>query len=422
MENKFESIKGYKVIKDELNLFIDIFGNSKKYKEIGVYTPRGVMFVGVPGTGKTTMAMALINASNRKSYVIKKCYSNKEFINKIKNTFEQARENAPSIVLLDDFDKFSNTGTSNKNSDEFVCVQTEIDKCKDYEVFVIATVNKINSLPSSLLRTGRFDKILNISTPNLLDSREIIKYYLSKKKNIGNVDFDLIASMMKGKSCSDLKTIVNEAGIIAAYNNKLTIDTEDVIKAFLKIVFKSYKGNEGYSETFRRQISYHEAGHVLLAELFYDGSVDFVSTLYCSDDKYAVTSLNVNYLCYNEEVYKRSIMISLGGKAAVEVMTGIIDTMCSGDLEEAFKKASSFVDFNGGMGFDKCYWYTDGERMRDEKATVVSNLLDELYLQAKKKLIQYRDVLEQIVNLLMSKDFVLGSEIRNLIKGENKCN
>ena len=144
----------------------DIMRNHEFYSRLGVSVPNGLLLSGEPGLGKTLMANCFVKASGRKAFVCRKDKPDGDFVNHIKSVFDEAVENAPSIVFLDDMDKFSANGDEyHKNSEEFVTIQSCIDGVKGKEVFVLSTINDNNAIPKSLLRAGRFDNRIEVEPP-----------------------------------------------------------------------------------------------------------------------------------------------------------------------------------------------------------------------------------------------------------------
>ena len=177
----------------------------------------GLLLYGKPGTGKTTLANCFINSVNRKAFVCRKKASDGEFVKEIADTFEKAIENAPSIVLLDDLDKFSDTDEGNKGDpEEFVTIQSCIDEVKGKDVFVLATANNIRKIPESLKRAGRLGKKILVRLPEKNETEMIVKHYLGKLNNCEDLDEESIARMLVGESCAALENVINGAGMKAA--------------------------------------------------------------------------------------------------------------------------------------------------------------------------------------------------------------
>ena len=188
MKKAFEEIIGYDRVKDELKRFCDVLENSKRYEELGVSLPSGILFFGEPGIGKSMMAKAFIEATGLKSFTIRKDRSDGDFTDKIRKTFEQARKEEKSIVLLDDMDKFANEDDEHPDAEEYIAVQACIDDSVGTGVFVIATINNRRRLPKSLLRTGRFDKIIEMKAPEYEDTLKLTRHFLKDRKHEEDVD------------------------------------------------------------------------------------------------------------------------------------------------------------------------------------------------------------------------------------------
>ena len=170
----FKDIIGYNNTKKTLERLIDVLNNKEKYQKIGSTIPHGLLLYGPPGLGKTTFSREIMGNVNRKKFIIKKTKSDGSFIDYMNSIFEQAKNNQPSIILLDDLDKFAEDDKTS-NCEEYVTVQSLIDNIESEDIFVIATVNDRHVLPRSLLRSGRFDIKIEIDYPDEKESYEIIK-------------------------------------------------------------------------------------------------------------------------------------------------------------------------------------------------------------------------------------------------------
>lgn len=226
-----DKVIGYNPIKKELYRIIDVLNNPDKYKKIGARIPRGVILEGRPGIGKSLMAMCVMEECKRTSYIIRKDRPDGRFVDYIRKIFEEAAKNEPSIILLDDIDKFANEDYIHCDTEEYVTVQTCIDDVKNNDVFVIATANDIRFLPESLLRSGRFDKKFHMDFPKGGDAKKIIEYYLKDKMCDSNVDAEEITRFSSGYSCADMESVVNDAGLYAAYEDRSMISQDDLKRA-----------------------------------------------------------------------------------------------------------------------------------------------------------------------------------------------
>ncbi|MBQ1342030.1 MAG: AAA family ATPase, partial [Erysipelotrichaceae bacterium] len=272
----FENIIGYESIKRELSIVVDMFRNSEKYDRIGAQYINGVLLYGAPGTGKTTLVKDMIEACGVTTYMLRKDKSNDDFIDTIRETFEMAKENAPSIVFMDDMDKFADE--DNMYSEEYTVVQSCIDEVKGYKVLALATVNEPDRLPRSLTRVGRFDKTIKVGNPGRDDSEKIVKHYLSMRGCDDSVDYKEVARLLDGQSCATLESIINEASIMAAFDNREKVDNQDIINATLNVIYNTPVSVNSTEEQSDPTIAYHEAGHAVVAEILEPGSVNIIST------------------------------------------------------------------------------------------------------------------------------------------------
>ena len=175
--SSFDKVIGYDTIKNELIQICDMINNKDKYTKLGAKLPAGVLLYGEPGLGKILMAKCFIDECKLEAFTIRKNKS-ENFVEYIAETFKKAKEKAPAIIFLDDMDKFANEDNDRRDAEEYVAVQAGIDDVKGFDVFVFATVNEYNKLPRSLTRSGRFDRCIEVCSPNNGDCIKIISHYL----------------------------------------------------------------------------------------------------------------------------------------------------------------------------------------------------------------------------------------------------
>ncbi|MCD8308394.1 MAG: AAA family ATPase [Clostridia bacterium] len=416
---EFDKIIGYNGVKAELERICDIMLNSEKYKKLGVSTPQGLLLHGKPGVGKTLMANCLINASGRKAYICRKDKPDGSFVIGIRRIFLKAKENAPSIVFLDDLDKFSNEDYIHRNSEEFVTVQTCIDDCKGSEVFVLATVNDMRSLPGSLRRAGRFDKIIEVENPRGEDAVEIVRYYLSSKSFVGDIDAREIARILNGRSCAELETVINEAGLIAGFSGKDKIEMDDMVKACMRVIFQAPE-NKDNNPAITERVAWHEAGHAVIAELTDPESVTLVSVHKHGTDISGVTTFysNDSYYVYKKKM-ENNLMTALGGKAATEIKYGETDTGCNSDLHKAFDISSMFTDNYCSTSFDRFVTSRESsDAIKNRKEMQISFEVERFYAKARRLLILNYDFLNKVACALMEKSTLTASDIKAI---KNTC-
>lgn len=421
--NTFESIIGYEEIKYELRIIADVLKNTDKYKAFGVCAPRGLLLSGEPGVGKTLMANALIYESGRKTFVCRKNLTDAEFVNHISKVFDNAKRSAPSIVFLDDIDKFANNDTEHKNEGIFVTVQSLIDELKDSEVFVLATANEPEKLPDSLKREGRFDKTIGVFAPFGDEGKEIVAHYLGKIKFTDIKDMESITRILEGKSCAAIQTLVNAAGIIAAYESAVAIGDEHLIKAVLSgshkipeyLIGKKRESLESATEKMRRTV-YHEAAHATVGEILSPGSVSLIAAYMNKNETVAFVSSNANDDIPRIDNMYISIVTALAGKAAIRLKFGRDDTGANKDLGSAFITAKALISSECIYGFNlRNVPLPDiSERKRDALSEVTAAEMERLFMKANEILVKNNDFFEKIADELAVKGYLLWRDIQRI--------
>lgn len=411
---ELDKVIGYESIKEEMYRIIDILKNPKKYAALGVTIPKGLLLEGNPGIGKTLMAKAFIKEVGWKSYVVRKDRSDGDFVDYIRKVFEEAADNTPAIILLDDMDKFANTDRFHRDAEEYVTVQSCIDDVKDKNVFVIATSNSMRDFPDSLIRRGRFDKIFGMNFPKNEDAKKIITYYLNDKKVSEYIDVEELVRFSEGHSCADLESVINEAGIYAGYKNNAFIEQDDLKMACLREFYNiSISDNDDSSLNSLRRRAVHEAGHAVVAEILIPGLVTFASI-------YSVRNrIGGMVLCRKDddfyEDYKNQeidIMIDLGGKAATEIVMNEVDMGSNKDLGSAYNSVARLLDNNSAYDFQSwCHGDETSERVYDHLDDVKGAEMARYYLKVKQILGKNRAFLDELIEQLMEKKLLSYKDI-----------
>lgn len=417
----FDKIIGYEDIKKDLIRIADTLKNMEVYRQLGVTSPKGLLLHGEPGVGKSLMAECIIEESGRNVFVCRKAQANEKFVETIKETFVQAAENAPSIIYLDDMDKFANDDEKHRNSEEYVTVQSCIDEVKDKEVFVLATANEMRCLPRSLKRVGRFDRIIEVEVPKGEDAILIIDHYLETKKLSNDLDSRVIAGILAGKSCAALETCINEAGVLAGFKRKESITMDEMAEACMNMIFyDAVAANDedrfelDYSESGTdEQILWHEAGHTVVGEVLYPNSVVF-GTAQRRTSRFD-GFVKAFYLDDADPLFikEMSAVIALGGRAATELHFGCFDAGCDEDLQNAFNCARSLYTKSclGGLsGFMKS-GYGSSELQSTRSEIMVATAVEIYYRKAKEILCKNWEFLEKIVEAYSQKEILLASDI-----------
>lgn len=430
--NAFDKIIGYSSIKKELQQISDTLKNRAAYDKLGVTAPRGLLLYGEPGVGKSLMAKAVIEDSGRKAFYCRKDSPNGDFVKKIKKTFDEALQNAPSIVYLDDMDKFANGDERHPDAEEYVTVQSCIDEMKGEQVFALATANNIRCLPHSLLRAGRFDRIIEVEAPRGQDAVKIITHYLKSKSFIDEVDPTVIAKIMNGRSCAELETVINEAGLYAGYERAEQITMGHFMKACMRTIFNvpteidfDDTKEDCYSKLsdsnhLISQIVYHEAGHAVISEVLRPGSVTLISA-YSRDGKSGGFTHDYNDDSKTPFHWQVSdIISSLGGIAAVEQKFGIFDIGCESDIDQAFGITRELVVSTCTCGFHLHQsMFKDSQQPLSAQEQAISAEVEKYYKKAKEILSLNKEFFEKIAAALAQKKLLSAVDVQK-IKSECK--
>lgn len=427
---EFEKIIGYDAVKQELIRISDVLANKEEYQKLGATSPRGLLLHGDPGVGKTMMSSALISASGRKAFICRKDKPNGDFIKAIKKTFADAKAAAPSIVFLDDMDKFTNGDDRHPDAEEYVTVQSCIDDIKGKEVFVLATANSLRALPRSLLRAGRFDRVIEVDNPHGEDAIKIIEHYIKKKKFVDGIDASVVAKIMDGHSCAELETVINAAGLYAGFERSDVITTDHFMKACLHTVFNvpsevlnatAPKTDLSNRKDQRARVIYHEAGHATIAEVLNPGTVTLISAYNRVGRSGGFTSYYRS--CENDLTENRYSQIcgSLGGMAALEQKYGIIDTGTANDLQRAFRSVWDFVTDNCSCGFElhcNSFNYGDSEELKSKQEHAVAHEVERWYRKTKEILAVNHELFEAIAYELSQKGVLTAADVERI---KQKC-
>lgn len=422
----FERVIGYDAIKKELMQVADSLANPEVYGKLGTKPPRGVLLYGEPGVGKTLMAGEVVKASGRCAFTCRKDKPNGDFVKAIKKVFSQAVEAAPSIVFLDDMDKFANGDDRHPDAEEYVTVQSCIDEIKGKDVFVLATANSIRVLPRSLLRAGRFDRVIEVKNPRGEDAVNIIGYYMKQKKFVSGIDPAEVGAIMDGHSCAELESIINDAGLYAGYDRSDGITMEHFMKAYLHTVhnvpIEELNGDRTVPDLDdpddpKSLIIWHEASHAALQEAFEPGSVTLISAYCGRGENGGFTSNRRSNVHKLEQVHGR-VICSLAGMAAVEQKFGFLDIGNSGDLERAFETVNRLVSTNAVCGFGMvCGADYSSANLDHNRELTVSSEVERLYRRAKVMLNENRELFCGIARALADKCYLTAADIKKIKEG-----
>lgn len=405
-----DKIIGYDDVKLELCKLADIIKNPGAYAALGARMPSGLLLYGEPGVGKTFMSQTFIEECGVYSRTVRHNCDSGTLIKEIKSAFSDAATNAPSIVFLDDMDKFA---SSNNDSEEFAVIQSAIDEVKGIGVFVIATINSKRRIPSSLLRAGRFDVEIEIKAPENEDATKIISHYMKRKAFIEKLDYDDVGKLLSGHSCAELETIINAAAISAGFERRKVVNMDDIVSASLK---EAYGINNGCTITSKKNLeytAYHEAGHALVAEVLEGRSVGFVSL--SSDGSSSVGGFMK--LCTSIRSPAERALVALGGKAACEHHYGYAATGTKSDLSMALSYLTDLIEGTATHGtafLPSCFPDADSGAGLNARQSVQQAELQRHIFIAQRIVAENSEFLERLAMGLLKKGYLLASDIAEI--------
>ena len=407
----FDKIIGYESIKEELKQLCDIMHNTDIYEKLGAKKPKGLLLHGDPGVGKSLMARTFMEESGRKSYIIRRSKHDGDFINELKAIFTEAAQNAPSIILLDDMDKFV---VEDKSTAEYVAVQACIDDVAFSDVYIIATTNELYQIPDSLLRAGRFDCKVHVKWPKGDDALKIIQHYIMSKSVAHDLNIDDIAKMLHGKSCAELETIINEAAIYAGFERSDKIAMEHIVRSFLRSEYGMSNSAEEIEPARLEMTAYHEAGHAVISELLRPNSIGMASIHTCANENWDGFVIR----CSAWENTSNTLLMLLAGKAATELKYGTVDEGAVTDIAHATKIVRENVTKEGLCGIGALDVFKSYEEpstlLRARQEDAIHAELERYLSQAKAILAKNIEFLDAVATALLEKKTLLHSDIKKL--------
>ena len=435
----FADVAGLDEAKEEVMEVVDFLRNPKKYTSLGGKIPKGVLLVGPPGTGKTLLAKAVAGEAGVPFFSI----SGSDFVemfvgvgaSRVRDLFKQAREKAPCIVFIDEIDaigrargKAAFTGGNDERESTLNQLLVEMDGFStDKGVILMAATNRPDVLDNALLRPGRFDRQIGIDRPDLKGRAQIFEVHLKHIKIGPDINSNLLAEMTPGFAGAEIANVCNEAALIAARKGKTAVDMDDFNYALDKVIGGLEKKSKLIAPQEKEIIAYHEAGHAICGWYLEHASPLVKVTIVprgIGTLGYAQYLPKEEYITRTEQLLDRMCM-TLGGRAAEEVVFGKISTGAQNDLDQITKIAYSMVSVFGmndkvgnvsfyGIGqdqFNKPYSDETARLIDDE----VRKMIDKEYDRAKALLRERREELEKLARQLLEKEVLHKSDLVKLI-------
>ena len=436
----FKDVAGLAGAKEEVMEVVDFLKNPQKYTALGGKIPKGVLLVGPPGTGKTLLAKAVAGEANVPFFSM----SGSDFVemfvgvgaSRVRDLFEEAKKKAPCIIFIDEIDAVGrargHSGLSNANDERENTLNqllTEMDGFgTNNGVIVMAATNRADVLDKALLRAGRFDRQIYVELPDIEERKAIFEVHMRNLKLGNDIDRDFLSKQTPGFSGADIANVCNEAALCAARKGKEVIEKQDFLDAIDRIIGGLEKRSKVITPEEKKTIAYHESGHASVSWLLRWGNPLVKVTIvprgkalgaawYLPEERQITT--------YEQEFDE--ITNLMAGRAAEEVVFGKISTGALNDLERATKIAFSMVTYFGMSPKVGNISYYDTERQGDFNFTKpfsektnenidaeVKRLVEEAYDRAKQIIIDSREKLDQLANILYEREVIFREDVENI--------
>src|SRR5690554_4833025 len=444
-ENKvkitFDNVAGLDEAKEEVKEIVEFLKNPAKFTKLGGKIPKGALLVGAPGTGKTLLAKAVAGEAAVPFFSL----SGSDFVEmfvgvgaaRVRDLFKQAKEKAPCIVFIDEIDAIGRSrgrgqlpGANDERENTLNSLLVEMDGfATDSGVIILAATNRPDVLDSALLRPGRFDRQISIDKPDIIGREAIFKVHLKPLKLDPEVDSKKLAAQTPGFAGAEIANVCNEAALIAARKDKKAVDMHDFQDAIDRVIGGLEKKNKLISPEEKKIVAYHEAGHAV-AGWYLEHADPLVKVTIVPRGVaalgYAQYLPREQYLYRTEQLFDEMCM-TLGGRAAEDVIFGKISTGALSDLERVTKLAYSMVTMYGmndkignisfydskqsEYAFTKPYSEATAEAIDRE----VRKLVDTAYQHVKQLLLEKKEELEKIAQELLKKEILFQSDLEALI-------
>ena len=440
----FKDVAGCKEAKEELREIVDFLKNPKKFLDIGARIPKGILLMGAPGTGKTLLARAVAGEAGVSFFSI----SGSEFVemfvgvgaSRVRDLFDLAKKAAPAIIFVDEIDavgRVRGTGVGGGNDEREQTLNqilVELDGFEPNEkVIVMAATNRPDVLDPALLRPGRFDRRVTLDLPDRKDREDILQIHARLKPFAEDVNLALIAERTPGFSGADLYSLMNEAAILAARENRVTVAQFDLIRSIEKVMLGPERKSHILSRKEKELTAFHEAGHAVAASVLpYADPVHKISIISRGRVAGYVLKLPLeDRRMQSKKEFLDDIAVALGGYVVEKTIFDDLTTGPSNDLQVATALARDMVTKYGmsekmgpmalessggkplfGMGVgDKEY----SERVGAEIDAEVSKMMNDAMKKVEKIIKDHRKVLDTIAKRLIEVEVIEQKEFEEIL-------
>lgn len=442
----FADVAGIEEAKEEVQEIIEFLKDPQKFQKLGGKIPKGVMLIGPPGAGKTLLAKAIAGEAGVPFFSI----SGSDFVemfvgvgaSRVRDLFEQAKKNSPSIIFIDEIDAVGRHrgaglgGGHDEREQTLNQLLVELDGFAQNEgIIIIAATNRPDVLDPALLRPGRFDRQVVVPQPDVKGRLEIINVHSKNVPLAEDVNLETLARGTPGFSGADLANLINEAALLAAKQSKEKVEMIDFESAKDKVMMGKERKSMIITEEEKNNTAHHEAGHALVAKLtpgtdplhkvsiIPRGMALGITQQLPIDDRYT----------YSKEYILNTLAVLMGGRAAEEICLGHLTTGAGNDLQRAtdlarkmvcewgmseklgpltFGKREEQIFLGKELTRHKDYSEKTAEEIDDEIRTIVADRYD----YAKQLLLGNKPILIKLAEALLERETLSGAEINKIVK------
>ncbi len=430
----FKDVAGQAGAKQEMQEIVDFLKNPQKYTDLGGKIPKGALLVGPPGTGKTLLAKAVAGEAGVPFFSM----SGSDFVemfvgvgaSRVRDLFQQAKSKAPCIIFIDEIDAVGRArsknpamGGNDERENTLNALLTEMDGFgTNSGIITLAATNRADMLDSALLRAGRFDRQIHVDLPDLNERKEVFMVHLKPLKLDESVDVDFLARQTPGFSGADIANVCNEAALIAARYNRERVGKQDFLDAVDRIIGGLEKKTKVMTESEKRSIAIHEAGHATISWFTeFANPLVKVSIVPRGQALGAAWYLPEERVLQTKEAMLDEMCSLLGGRAAEELFIGHISTGAMNDLERTTKQAYGMIAYagmsdklpnicyynNNEYSFQKPYSETTAKLMDEE----VLKMINEQYERAKQILTEHKEGHAKLAQLLIDREVIFADDV-----------
>ena len=446
----FADVAGAEEEKEELVEIVEFLKDPQKFATLGAKIPHGVLLVGPPGTGKTLLAKAVAGEAGVPFFSM----SGSDFVemyvgvgaSRVRDLFATARKAPAAIIFIDEIDAVGRHrgaglgGGHDEREQTLNQLLVEMDGFGSHEgIIIIAATNRADILDPALLRPGRFDRQVRVGYPDIKGREEILKVHARRKPMESTVDFRKVAQSTIGFTGADLANLLNEAALHAAKNNKSLIGMDDIEKSYMKILLGPQKKTRVRTEADNKLTAYHEAGHAVASYYCkHTDPVKFISTV--PSGNYGGVTVSIpeqdTFTSTKKQMYE-SIILSMGGRVAEELILDDISTGASGDIQQATKVARNMVTrygmsdklgtvlYGSGHSDTEVFLGRDFNNNKNYSEKIAAEIDDEIraiiekaYAECKAILTEHIDKLHLVAGYLLKREFMDGDQFKAAMEND----